>query len=198
MATQTPSLTYEQYRALPDSDEFRHTELIDGVLVHKFAQPHLGAIVVNAASRKHNRALGNLFSALRDWTRTAQGRGEAAIEQTVRIDDRNALIPDVLWYPEDRRPPDDEEFEGPAALVVEVSSPSTRRRDRTRKLADYTQVGVEEVWLVDADVPAVTVYRRPNPDAATLDLVAELREGDDLTSPLLPGFSLRLDALLQR
>lgn len=42
-------------------------------------------------------------------------------------------------------------------LVVEVRSPSTGRRDETVKLAIYERAGVACYWLVDPDVPSLTV-----------------------------------------
>ena len=45
----------------------------------------------------------------------------------------------------------------PPLLVVEVASPSTRRTDRTLKLATYEAAGVASYWLVDPDEPSLTV-----------------------------------------
>jgi Uma2 family endonuclease len=45
----------------------------------------------------------------------------------------------------------------PPLLVVEVASPSTRRTDRTLKLATYEAAGVPSYWLVDPDGPTLTV-----------------------------------------
>ncbi len=43
----------------------------------------------------------------------------------------------------------------PPLLVVEVLSPSTRRRDRHRKRPTYLSHGVREVWLVDQDTRTI-------------------------------------------
>jgi Uma2 family endonuclease len=77
---------------------------------------------------------------------------------------------------------------GAPALVVEVLSPGTRRRDEGIKLRLYERVGVREYWLVDPAVSTVVVYRRRPPGG----LAAEppLDPEDILASPLLPGFSL--------
>lgn len=93
--TQTDGMTWEQFRALPDSDEYRHTELIDGVLVHKFAQRVLGAWVVNAGSRRHQWVAARLWQELEMWTRAEPGRGEPAHEPGVKITERLGYIPDV-------------------------------------------------------------------------------------------------------
>ena len=45
----------------------------------------------------------------------------------------------------------------PPLLVVEVSSPSTRRHDGTTKRDIYQRAGVPSCWLVDPDEPSVQV-----------------------------------------
>ena len=48
--------------------------------------------------------------------------------------------------------------EGAPDLVVEILSPSTRRKDTTVKLAKYAAAGVREYWIVDIDAERVIVY----------------------------------------
>ncbi len=45
-------------------------------------------------------------------------------------------------------------------LVVEVMSPNDRPTQLNRRIGQYLKRGVGLVWLVDADVRSVTVYRR--------------------------------------
>lgn len=42
-------------------------------------------------------------------------------------------------------------------LVVEILSPSTRRRDREQKRAFYLDAGVAEYWMVDPETRSITV-----------------------------------------
>jgi Uma2 family endonuclease len=49
-------------------------------------------------------------------------------------------------------------------LVVEVLSPSTRRRDREQKRELYLDAGVIEYWMVDPESRSVTVVRAGRPD----------------------------------
>ena len=49
--------------------------------------------------------------------------------------------------------------EGPPDLVVEVSSPSTRRLDLLRKERLYERFGVPEYWFVDLDADRIEAYR---------------------------------------
>lgn len=91
-----------------------------------------------------------------------------------------------------------EAFRGPPALVVEVLSPSTRAFDADRKRVDDGRAGVDELWLIDATVPAAQVYRVQRAKDGELVLMAEVGAGEDLTSPLLPGFALQVGALVRR
>jgi Uma2 family endonuclease len=48
---------------------------------------------------------------------------------------------------------------GAPDFIVEVLSPSTKKKDLTIKLNKYTEAGVKEYWLVDPDAKRVMVYR---------------------------------------
>jgi Uma2 family endonuclease len=89
----------------------------------------------------------------------------------------------------------DKHVRGTPALVIEILSLGTRRRDRGPKLHAYERHGVREYWLVDPDDRGVEVRRPTSPGA--LAPVAELSAaaGDVLRSPLLPGFSLAMTDL---
>ena len=49
---------------------------------------------------------------------------------------------------------------GAPDIVVEIGSPSTRRRDQTIKRRLYETSGVEEYWVVDPDIDTIRVFRR--------------------------------------
>ncbi|MGH8906793.1 MAG: Uma2 family endonuclease [Egibacteraceae bacterium] len=80
-------------------------------------------------------------------------------------------------------------------IVVEVSSPSTRRTDLVRKLALYERFGIPEYWYADLDNDTIRVYRLHN-GAYGNPII--LKRGDILTSPLLPGFAVPVAYLLGR
>ena len=74
-------------------------------------------------------------------------------------------------------------------IAAEVLSPSETPRMIHRKLKQYFEAGVKEVWLIDPDSREVEVWRGATlPDRA-------LVVGETLTSPLLPGFELPLSDL---
>jgi Uma2 family endonuclease len=80
--------------------------------------------------------------------------------------------------------------------VIEVGSPSTRRRDETIKRRLYDRAGVVEYWIVDPEIEVVRVYKREsNGFARPLEL--SRAAGDLLTSALFPEFNLSLDSIFQ-
>jgi Uma2 family endonuclease len=79
-------------------------------------------------------------------------------------------------------------------LAVEVLSPGTKntRRDREAKLRLYSTRGVREYWIADWQAKSLQVFRR---EQAVLKLVVTLLTEDELTSPLLPGFKVKVARL---
>jgi Uma2 family endonuclease len=172
-------MTADEYLSLEDP---RRTELVEGeVIVHEPAPLH--QIVVLDVLRE-----------IDIWIRAGSRRGHW-IPLDVKLDERNVLAPDLLWYRDgrtlerDRRPP------SPLPdLAVEVRSPSTWRYDIGAKKAAYERHGLSELWLVDTAADEVLVFRR-SANSRAFDVSLELAAGDELTSPLLPGFALPLRTL---
>jgi Uma2 family endonuclease len=90
--------------------------------------------------------------------------------------------PDVLTAKHVRGAPD---------LVVEIGSPSTRKRDETIKRRLYERFGVSEYWVVDPELDEVKVYRHVEGRFERAALLAR-EQADVLTSPLFPGLALPL------
>jgi Uma2 family endonuclease len=74
-------------------------------------------------------------------------------------------------------------------IAIEVLSPSETQRMIFRKLKQYFEAGVKEVWLIDPETRTVEIWTSPNPPDRDLSI------GDTLTSPLIPGFALSLERL---
>jgi Uma2 family endonuclease len=104
----------------------------------------------------------------------------------------DVVEPDLLFVSTERAEVlTERNVQGAPDLVVEVGSPSTRRRDEQTKLQLYERCGVQEYWVVDPDLDAVKVYRLVEgryQRAAELTLAAQ----GVLTSPLIPGLALSL------
>lgn len=63
------------------------------------------------------------------------------------------------------------------SLIVEVLSPTTRRRDRVQKRDLYTDAGVGEYWLVDSERRVFTVIRKDSEDLVVTDEMTWHPEG---------------------
>jgi Uma2 family endonuclease len=160
-------------------DDGRRYEIINGEL-----------FVTRAPHWKHQIVASNIVSALITWSRVS-GLGEAAINPGLVFSETDSVIPDVVWASHERL----EQMLNEAGhlvtapeLVVEVLSPGEKneRRDRESKLKLYSSYGVLEYWIADRQQRKVEVYRR---DQGILKLAATLYSEDELSSPLLPGFS---------
>jgi Uma2 family endonuclease len=131
-----------------DDDERHKYELIDGEL---FVSPK-GVL-------RHQHVATRLARRLLDW---ADAHGAAAfVEPDVSYTDRDYVIPDVVLLAAETIARVDEQrpIETTPDLIVEVSSPSTRRLDLIRKRALYEREGVPEYWFVDLDADRVEIYR---------------------------------------
>jgi Uma2 family endonuclease len=78
-------------------------------------------------------------------------------------------------------------------VVVEVSSPSTRRLELVRKRELYERFGVPEYWYVDLDADRVEVHRLESGRFTVPEILAR---SDTLRSDQTPGFSIAVDDLL--
>lgn len=175
-------LTWQEF--LDHPTEFKQATLINGELF------------VNAAAPLHQHIVKRLLVALDLWITAGDGRGEVVLEPPVQITYDRGYMPDIAWWPHERCAPVGQPpaFDGPPDLVVEVLSPSTRRIDQIRKRNDYPRIGIGELWLIDPDGPAALIIRTAAAGEQVIDVDAE----DDLSSPLLDGFALRLGDLTAR
>ncbi|HVL99056.1 MAG TPA: Uma2 family endonuclease [Egibacteraceae bacterium] len=153
-----------------------------------------GEVVVNQPSLFHQLVCGRLHALLLAWVEAEPGRGLVALPVDVRLGD-DLYAPDVWWMREQRRPDRTARgLEVAPDLVVEVRSPATWRYDIGVKRDTYEAAGVTELWLVDTAAESVIVYRRSS-EAASFDIALELAGADELTSPLLPDFTVPVSRL---
>lgn len=178
--------TYDDFVLLPD-DGKRH-EIIDG---EHYVTP--------SPNVRHQVLVGRLAFELQLYLRANPGTGEVFLSPLdVVLSPWDVVEPDLLFVARDQ--PDivtEKNIQGPPALVVEVLSKSTRKRDAQIKRRLFERTGVREYWLVDPELDTVQVFR-PSPDrklARVVELTAD--DGDVLTTPLLPGCQIDLRALFR-
>jgi Uma2 family endonuclease len=177
---ETTGLTYEDLAAFPE-DNFRR-ELIDGEL-----------IVTAAPATRHQAVVLELGSRLLAYSKEHGGRAYVA-PLDVFFSDANVVEPDVLFIRAEHVARVEKKFVRSAPdLVVEVSSPSTRRLEIVRKLELYQRFEVPEYWYVDLDADRIEVYRL---EAGVYGSPALLTRSDQIESALVPGLVLPVDELL--
>ena len=173
-------LTYHDFVHFPD-DGKRH-ELIDG---EHYVTP--------SPNTRHQGTSGNLYFLMRAWLEVNPlGRLFYAPFDVV-FTQFDVVEPDLLYMSNARAAEvlTDLNVQGAPELVIEIASPSTRRRDASLKRALYERTGVSEYWIVEPKGDRVRVYRREGVNfASPVDLAREA--GDVLTTPLLPGLNLPL------
>lgn len=167
-------------------DDGRRYEIIEGAL-----------FVTRAPHWRHQNASLKIGMTLESWS-SESGSGEAAVAPGLVFSAVDSVIPDVVWasYARLERMLDDAgHLVAAPELVVEVLSPGEKneRRDREAKLKIYSAYGVLEYWIADRKQRKIEVYRR---DQGALKLAMSLYAEDELTSPVLPGFSALVSQLL--
>lgn len=169
--------TIHDLEVLPQSEGTRY-ELIDGEL-----------FVTRSPHRKHQQICGRIFAELDSWS-VETGLGEAILAPGIIPSDSDNVIPDVVWVSRERLALLEDEaghLTGFPELIVEVlsSGEANIRRDREAKLKLYSVQGVQEYWIADRFAKRLEIYRRSK---GQLALAKTLLEGDEVTTPLLPGF----------
>ncbi len=109
---------------------------------------HGELLVTPMPSVEHQQGAGELFRQIANWCHEHVG-WTCFTPGGVYISETTWLEPDIAAYAVPVSPGLTWRNMPPPVLVVEVLSPSTRRRDRYRKRPAYLAHGVGEVWLLD-------------------------------------------------
>jgi Uma2 family endonuclease len=179
-----PLLTVADLDACPE-DSNRY-ELIEGEL-----------FVSRAPGISHQRVLNNLQFAFGLYLKESPigilVPGAGAI-----FSDYDAVIPDIAFVRNERwdQVVTGERFTGALDIVIEIVSPGAenRRRDLLIKRQLYGKYGVQEYWVVDTENRYVLIHQL---EGQSLDLVATLREDDEITSLILPVFHVPVSSILK-
>jgi Uma2 family endonuclease len=179
----TPRFTSKDLASLPHDG--RRYEIIDGEL-YVSKQPKL----------QHQLCSGRLHNFLANWI-DGDGNGCVVLAPGLIFSDDNDVVPDLVWLSAKRLEMvlgPDGHFHGAPEIAVEVLSPGPTNafRDREIKRKLYSRRGVEEYWILDWAARTVEVYRRRG---EMLKLTQTLADSEQLTSPLLKGFTCSVSDL---
>lgn len=113
------------------------------------------------------------------------------------FDDYDGVIPDLVFISHERRKrlQKSAKIHGAPEIVIEIISPGKRNEDRDRisKLQLYSRHGVGEYWVIDPFRRSIEIYRRRD---LSLKLFATAMDADEITTPILPGFTCTAEEIL--
>lgn len=139
--------TLDDYYAMPEDTR---VELIDGVLYEMLAPTTI-----------HQDFGFQIAFRLQEHIKKNKGKcwvAVAPVDVQLDCDNRTMVEPDVIVVC-NRDKIIRRCVYGAPDFIVEVLSPSTKKKDLTIKLNKYIEAGVKEYWLVDPDAKRVMVYR---------------------------------------
>ncbi len=167
--------TLEDYYSLPDE---RRVELIDGVIYD-----------MTAPYTTHQYAVGDLYTQITNFIKKKGGSCMpfvSPIDVQLDCDNKTMVQPDVLILC-DRSKLLRRCIMGAPDFVIEILSPSTKRKDAHLKLHKYRNAGVREYWMVDLERERVLVYFFEQDELPTM-------YGGDMEIPVgIFGGELKLD-----
>ncbi len=140
--------TVDDYKALPDDIR---VELIDGVFY-----------LMTAPLTIHQRLLANISYQLQSFVYANDGLCEvlfAPYDVNLDQDDKTMVQPDVMVICDPEKI-GEKHLMGAPDLVIEVLSPSSRKKDMLLKLSKYMKAGVREYWIVDPEGQRILVYQQ--------------------------------------
>ncbi len=183
MATVEQLLTVEEYAQMPDDG--RRTELVRGRIIE-----------VPPTNYLHGLTCVAVVMALGNWV--AQRKlGRVVSNDSGIVTERNPDTlrgADVAYYSYARIPlganpgqyPD-----VPPEIVIEIRSPSDRWKDIREKVAEYLELGVSIVCVIDPELQKAWLYDPDQPDRI-------VGPDGELTFPeCLPDFSVPMRSLFE-
>ena len=152
--------TVADYLAWPEDERI---ELIDGVIYD-----------MSAPTDIHQLIILELSTIFREYIRRHKGQCIpviSPIDVQLGEDDRTIVQPDIAIVC-DRNKFKNGRIKGALDLIVEVLSPSTRKKDMVTKLSKYMEAHVREYWIVDIDKKRVIVYADNGKDDIDIGIYA--------------------------
>lgn len=140
------SYTIDDYRVLPDD---QRVELIDGYFYDMASPTFL-----------HQRIGGEVYRQISNFILERGGPCIpliSPIDTQLDCDERTMVQPDVAILCQDDKAKRWGVYGAPD-FVLEVISPSTRKKDYTKKLSKYMAAGVREYWILDPYQQKLIVY----------------------------------------
>ena len=193
-------VTYREFLELTENSDQRY-ELIDGVVY-----------VMAAPGYTHQRVLGRLHILFNAFFGNDEAPADCAPflapfdidlfrqpikeERELTKDDTNVVQPDLVVLCDYLKDIDEKDrYKGTPVLAVEIVSPSSRSKDKIKKLDLYMESGMGEFWIVDPEQQIVSVHRFEEYDIKQERLY---RSGETAESVVFPGLSVEVSRVFEQ
>ncbi len=177
--------TYEDYLKLPEKPGYRF-EILEGFLIKE-----------PSPSMHHQRLSREIGRRLMAFFDDYDPDGElffAPLDVTLSIN--NVVQPDILFVSSNRREiMREDRIDGPCDLVVEIMSPTNRRKDRLQKMEIYRKAEIPHYWIVDPEENTLEAFMLKD---GSYTLAIAGGPGDRFTHPVFPGLDLDLVKIFHR
>jgi len=173
--------TEEAYLSLPETN--RVIELSEGWL-----------IITPSPTTQHQRILSKLFLLLGNHI-LLNNLGELVVApMDIRLWQGLIRQPDIVFMNNEHRDRITEKYWGVPDLVMEITSESTEKQDRTEKFYEYGKAGVLEYWIVDPSAQTIEVFVL---DHEAYKLLGKWGIGEVAYSKVLAGFEVEIDEIMK-
>jgi Uma2 family endonuclease len=175
--------TVQEYHLMAEAGVFRddeRVELIEGEIIQ-----------MAAIGRRHAARVDRLA---RMFSRIPESLVIFRVQNPICLNDNSEPQPDIaLVQPRADFYEESLPNSGDILLLVEVAD-STVDFDRTVKVPNYANSGIQEVWLWDLEENCLEVYREPTANGYSS---MQKFEGGEIISPLaFPDFEVSIDLIL--
>jgi Uma2 family endonuclease len=172
----TALLTSEQYLALPDEFDKNGNHVKDELIGRQVVRLPIPPTI-------HDLVKSNIAKSLLRLEFTV------LIGTGFEVSKYHTLVPDVSVIRRELLSGEDRIFRGAPEIAIEVISPDDKEVHLKTKIDAYLGNGSQSVWVVYPDARSVMVYSK--------DSIRELKSGQKIEDPLLPGFSTPVSAFFE-
>ena len=170
--------TYEDLKSW-EPDNYRH-EIIEGEHFMSpspsiYHQEIIRKLTIQLSRYVEKKSLGRIFVSPVD----------------VVFHETDACVPDLVFVSnENAAIIKEENIQGAPDLLIEILSPSSKKRDRELKYKRYAYYGVKEYWIVDPENQLVEIY-----DLTANELLKVVPKNQKLSTPIFMGLNLELKTI---
>lgn len=178
------SFTYDDYAAYDDGQRY---ELVDGKMELMSPGPSVSHQLIS--------------SELQDIIKQSCGKWYIVLDAPIDLilSDTEVRQPDLVLVSRGRMDILAQRgIIGIPDLVVEILSPSTRKRDKLDKLKSYAKHHIPEYWILDPATYVIEQYLLEQESSQRYELVNLYQDRDLIQSPRLPCVSFTMEELYQR